>query len=135
MRLLKKRGKGQIDRRRSLGGIPVLHDNVETLPGSEGTITLRMEILRGTGLLARFRPPVSERRYELDEFGTFVVKQVQKRKSVLEIICAFEQKFRMSHRESELGVVAFVKSLMKRNVLSVAVDNAEQRRAQKRRTS
>ena len=135
MRLLKKREKDGIDRRRSLEGVPVLHDNVKVLEGPHGAITLKLTILRGDGILARFRPPVSERKYELDEFGTFVVRQTQKRKSVLEIIKAFEGEFQMSHRESELGVVAFVKILMKRHVLSVAVEETETRRAQKRRVS
>ena len=119
--LLKKREKTSVDRRQSLAGVPVLHDNVEILEGQDGVVTLKLYIPRGRGFLDRFRPPVMERKYELDEFGAFVVQQVQKRKDVLTIIRAFERRFGMSHRESELGVVAFVKTLMKRNVLSVVV--------------
>lgn len=121
MALLKKREKTSVDRRQSLAGVPVLHDNVEILEGQDGVVTLKLYIPRGRGFLDRFRPPVMERKYELDEFGAFVVQQVQKRKDVLTIIRAFERRFGMSHRESELGVVAFVKTLMKRNVLSVVV--------------
>jgi hypothetical protein len=40
---------------------------------------------------------------------------------VLEIINRFEEQFRMSRRESELGVVAFIKMLMQRRVISVVV--------------
>ena len=122
MRLLRKREKGSIDRRRSLAGVPVFHERVQTLDAPNGTITIRVVIHRGYGFFERFRPPVSERKYELDEFGTFVVRQIKQRKSVLDIVNAFEQRFRMSRRESELGVVAFIKTLMKRNVLSVVVE-------------
>lgn len=122
MGLLRKREKNSIDRRRSLAGVPVFHDNVEIIEGDEGNITLKVQVRRGYGFLERFRPPVTERKYELDEFGTFVVRQVRKRKKVLGIIRAFERQFGMSHRESELGVVAFVKILMKRNVVSVVVE-------------
>ncbi|MFH1732398.1 MAG: PqqD family protein [Planctomycetota bacterium] len=122
MALLRKREKNSVDRRRSLAGVPVFHDNVEIIGGDEGNITLKVQVRRGYGFLERFRPPVTERKYELDEFGTFVVRQVRKRKNVLAIIRAFERRFGMSHRESELGVVAFVKMLMKRNVLSVVVE-------------
>ena len=121
MGLLRKRENKSLDRRRSLAGVPVIHDNVEICGDEEGHITLRMTVKRGYGFFERFRPPVTERKYELDEFGTFVVRQIQKRKNVLAIVRAFEHRFRMSHRESELGVVAFVKILMKRDVISVAV--------------
>lgn len=122
MGLLRKRDKGRVDRRRSLAGIPVLHENVKVMEGSGGTIVLKMQVQRGYGFLERFRPAVSERKYELDEFGTFVVKEIRRRKTVMDIIRSFEKRFRMSHREAELGVVAFVKMLMKRNVLSVVVE-------------
>ncbi len=121
MGLLKKREKNTVDRRQSLAGVPVLHDNVEVVEGENGVATLKMKIHRGRSFLDRFRPPVMERKYELDEFGTFVVLQMRKRRDVLSIIRAFERRFGMSHRESELGVVAFVKTLMKRDVLSVVV--------------
>ena len=121
MALLKKREKNTVDRRQSLAGVPVLHDNVEVVEGENGVATLKLKIRRGRNFLDRFRPAVMERKYELDEFGTFVVSQIQKRKDVLNIIRAFERRFGMSHRESELGVVAFVKTLMKRDVLSVVV--------------
>ena len=121
MALLQKREKKSVDRRQSLAGVPILHDNVEVLEGEGGVVTLKLYIRRGRSFLDRFRPAVMERKYELDEFGTFVVQQVQKRKDVLNIIRAFERRFGMSHRESELGVVAFVKTLMKRDVLSVVV--------------
>ncbi len=121
MGLLRKREKPRIDRRRSLEGVPVLHENVEIDERPDGALTLRAQKARGFGFLDRFRPPVTEQKYELDEFGTFVVRQIQKRKNVLAIVRAFEKRFRMSHRESELGVVAFVKMLMKRDVVSVVI--------------
>jgi len=120
--LLKKREKHSVDRRRSLAGTPVLHDNVEIVEGLDGIVALKLHIRRGAGFFDRFRPVVMERKYELDEFGAFVVGEVQKRKNVLSIVRAFERRFGMSHRESELGVVAFMKSLMKRDVLSVVVE-------------
>ncbi len=122
MGLLRKRERDSVDRRRSLAGIPILHDNVKILESPEGTITLQLRLGRGHSIMDLFRPAVTERKYELDEFGSFVVKEIQRRKTVLDIIQSFERRFRMSHREAELGVVAFIKILMKRSVLSVAVE-------------
>lgn len=121
MAILRKREKDQIDRRQSLAGIPVFHDGVEIVETAGGTVVIKAMVKRGTGFFDRFRPPVTERKFELDEFGSFVVRQIQRRVSVMEMIIAFERQFRMSRRESELGVVAFVKILMKRQLLSVGL--------------
>ncbi len=121
MALLKRRQKNQVDRRQSLAGIPLLHTDVKVSEVAN-LITLRVRTARSNTLLDRFRPPVTERKYELDEFGTFVVRQIQRRRNVLAIVLAFEKHFGMSHRESELGVVAFIKMLMQRSALSVVVE-------------
>lgn len=121
MAILRKREKDQIDRRKSLAGIPIFHEGVEVVEAGGRLLVLKVKIRRGPGFFDRFRPLVTERKYELDEFGSFVVRHIQKNASVMDIILAFEREFRMSHRESELGVVAFVKILMKRNLLSVGL--------------
>jgi len=128
MALIRKREKHSVDRRQSLAGVPVLHKNVRIHDGGADVVSLRMQVHRGRSFFDRFRPPVMEKTYELDEFGTFVVRQIDSRKTVLDIIRAFERKYRMTHREAELGVVAFIKILMKRNVLSVAASGTGGRR-------
>ncbi|MBN1672001.1 MAG: PqqD family protein [Kiritimatiellae bacterium] len=120
MSVLRRREKQRLDRRQSLAGVPVFHTHVRLEECEAGTVTLKAKVRRGPGFFDRFRPPVSERSYELDEFGTFVVRQIDHERSVLAIVNAFERRYGMSHREAELGVVAFMKMLMKRNLLSVA---------------
>lgn len=85
----------------------------------DGTMALKVKIGRGAGFLERFRPAVTERTYELDRFGRFVVDEIDGKRNVLGIIDAFQEKFRMSRRESELGVVAFLKILLKRNLIAI----------------
>lgn len=121
MGLLRKREKDTIDRRQSLAGVPILHDGVKVEQAPSGTLVLQITMGRGSSFFDIFRPAVTHRKYELDEFGSFVITEIQHRKTVLDIIRSFERRFRMSHREAELGVVAFIKMLMKRNVLSVAI--------------
>lgn len=110
-----------IDRRRSLAGIPIIHENITIDEQADNTIAMKIKRNRGAGFLDRFRPPVTEKRYELDEFGTFVVRQIDGCRTVMDVIRAFERRFNMSHREAELGVVAFLKLLMKRHILSIVV--------------
>ena len=121
MALLQRRLKGSVDRRRALAGIPGLRPGVEFLPALDGGV-LRTVLRRSGGFFGRFAPPESERRYELDAFGAFVVRQMQQGSSVLEIVRAFHQEFGMSPRECELSVVAFVHTLINRNLVSVQED-------------
>jgi len=121
MRILKQRKRDRVSRRAALEGVPVLNPSVrlEELPNGGTRVT--MEVKRGQGFFERMRPAVSTRRYELDEFGGFVIGLVDGKRSVLDVVNAFEERFPMSRREVELSVVAFFKSLMQRNVLSVVV--------------
>ena len=122
MGLFKQRKKQRVDRRQSLAGIPVLHQNVTLVEETDETVTIKLRVPRGNTILDRLRPPGMVRSYELDEFGSFVIRQLDGRKTVIDIIRIFEQRFRLSHREAELGVVAFFKMLMKRQVLSVVIE-------------
>jgi len=121
MSLFAKRERSSIDRRRSLSGIPVLNSHVSVEPGDNGGLFLRRQVSRSGTFLDRFRPAVQEKRYELDRFGAFVVQQIDHDRTVLDIVNAFERRFGLSRREAELGVVAFIKILMKRELVAVAV--------------
>lgn len=120
MRLLKQRKQERIDRRLALSGVPILNDGVNLDEMDGGGMRVSMTVKRGRGFFERFRPPVMNRSYELDEFGGFVLEMVDGERSVLDIINAFQERFPMSRREVELSVVAFFKMLMQRNVVSIA---------------
>ncbi len=117
-----QRDKVNIDRRQSLAGVPVLNEGVELDQTVDGKVFLQAVQTRAkSGWMDRFRPRVDRRRYELDEFGRFVVALMDGQTTVLDIINRFQGRFGMSRRESELGVVAFVKMLMQRSLLSVGI--------------
>lgn len=100
----------------------MLEAGVLVQAGKDGGLVLKRKILRGAGFLERFRPPVTEKSFELDEFGAFVVGQIDGKKTVLDIIGTFQERFKMSRRESELGVVAFMKILLKRTLVVIVAD-------------
>ena len=124
MSVLATRQKGGLERRRALKSVPMFHDTVRLDYTEKERATIHLQEPRGPGFFERFRPRMMERRYELDEFGAFVVKQVDRKRTVLSIVNAFQHRFGMSRRESEMGVVAFLKLLMKRHVLSMVEQNA-----------
>lgn len=116
--------KGQpLDRARSLQGIPVLteHVEIENAYTNERGMVLLSRLPRGRGWLSRFGPPVIERRLELDELGAFVVRNIDGKTDVARIVTFFRERYRVSVREAELSVVAFLKSLIKRGVVAIVI--------------
>ena len=119
--LTKRRGKTQVDRRQSLAGVPIIYDSVTVEERTPETLTLKIQQTRGEGIIQRFRPAVSTKAFKLDEFGSFVVKQIDNERTVGDIIKNFSQHFGLSYRESEMGVAAFIKMLMKRHIIAVGM--------------
>lgn len=121
MSLFWKRDKPSIDRREALRGVPVLpeHVSIEMCDGQPHR--LRSTQARGTGFMERFRPPRIERAFELDAFGAFVIAEIDGTRTVMEVVQRFRRHFGTSRREAELGVVAFIKMLLKRNLVAVVV--------------
>jgi len=119
---LSRRKKRQpIDRRRSLESIPAVNEGVTAHENDGGELVLVVSLERGTGLLARFQPPVMEKRVKLDELGAFVFQQIDGKRTTREIIDAFASHYRVNHREAELSCVQFLKSLVTRRVISILV--------------
>ena len=111
----------QIDRRQSLDGIPVLNEQISCKNDNTGRLVINIKLKRGNGFLARFQPPVLERNLKLDEIGGFVFKLIDNQRSTLEIVDMFLSKYRVNRREATLSVVDFLKSLVKRGVVSIVI--------------
>ena len=110
-----------LDRRQSLSGVPVLNEGVRVDDANPDRLVLTVRRVRGTGILARFQPPVMERRVKLDELGSFVFRQIDGARSTRQIVERFARHHRVNRREAELSCVAFLKSLAGRNVVYIAI--------------
>tara|TARA_B100000809_G_scaffold266417_1_gene329048 strand:- start:596 stop:967 length:372 start_codon:yes stop_codon:yes gene_type:complete len=120
MSLLRKRDKGRLGRQQSLAGIPVLNPQA-TLETNGDCTTVKIQFEKGKSWIERFRPQTIRRRYELDEFGSFVIRLIDGKRCVMDLVHAFRTRFRMSPREAELGIVAFLTTLMKRHIVFIGV--------------
>jgi len=121
--LLSRKGQDEprVDRRRSLAGVPALNDNVLIDRSNDQAWVLTIKLPRGKGWFSRFMPPTITKRHELDELGTFVLKQVDGRRRVLDIVDAFVARYKTNRREAELSVVKFFKSLIERRIVSIII--------------
>ncbi|MDP6357395.1 MAG: PqqD family protein [Planctomycetota bacterium] len=120
MGIFSKRRPRDLDRRTALKGVPSLNEDASFLSDEDNeTTTVRLKVPRGGGLFERFRPPIVEKKFELDELGTFIVNLIDGKKSAKDLIDEFEEHFRVNRRESELGVVSFLKLLNQRRIISI----------------
>jgi hypothetical protein len=115
----------ELDRRRSLDSVPVLNPGVSVEPAGPGRVTLVVRRPRGRGLLARFQPPVIERRVKLDEVGTFVFGRIDGRRPARGIVEEFVRRYRVNRREAELSCAEFLKALMRRQAVAMVVRGGE----------
>ena len=106
-------------RRQTLASVPAMHPSARLAPVDDGAIEVRLALPRGIHFFDRFRPPTVEKRHLLDEFGAFVVRQIDGRRNVNAIVDRFVEAFPMSLREAELAVVAFIYMLTQRGVLTI----------------
>lgn len=104
-----------------MAATPVLNEGVTFVANEDGNLVIHAKIKRGTGFISHFQPPVMERTVKLDELGTFVFKQIDGNKNTLQIIEQFTRRYRTNRRESELSTVDFLKSLLRRGIISIAV--------------
>jgi hypothetical protein len=111
----------RIDRKQSLTGVPVVSDDVIVRQEAPDRMCLVVRRRRGTGLLARFQPPVMEKTVRLDNLGSFVFGLMDGRRPVRRIVDEFEKRYRVNRREAELSTVAFIKSLAERNVIAIVI--------------
>lgn len=104
-----------------MNGIPIRNENVSCTDAETGRVVINVKFKRGQGLLARFQPPVLERNIKLDQIGSFVFKLIDNQHSTLEIIDIFLSQYRVSRREATLSIVDFLKSLVRRGIISIAI--------------
>ena len=121
MALFRKRPEVSLDRHQSTFGIPVLNKGVRVERESDGSVTLTYIVRRGYGFLDRFRPEEMDQHVELDELGSFVVDLIDGKRNVLEIVEAFQEKYKTNRRETQVSVVTFLKTLAVRGVASVVI--------------
>ena len=122
MGLLGRKTQSGPDRYESMAGVPVLNKGVSIADEQAEKLSLTVTIKRGNGFLDRFRPTVMNRRIKLDELGSFVVRLIDGKRNMLDIVAAFEAKYKTNRRETQLSVVAFLKSLARKGVASIVIE-------------
>ena len=112
----------RIDRKQSLMGVPVVNPEVTwKAKGSDGSLVVTVRVKRGTGLLAMLRPKEWDKRFELDTLGAFVLTQIDGKKTAQQLKDDFVERFKVHPREAEMCIVSFLKTLLQRCIISIAI--------------
>lgn len=110
-----------IDRQRSLDSVPVVNEGVTCTENERGHINLDLKLRPRPGWFTRFQGKYLQRNIQLDELGTFIFRQIDNKRSVLQIVNNFIDRYRLNRREAMLSTVEFLKSLMKKGAISIAI--------------
>lgn len=119
-----KKGKTiSIDRAKLLSLKPKPSSNVKWEVYDTGEVAIIIERkYRGRlgEILATIFMQPKTRKIVLDEIGSYVWKMFNGKTSIREIITKISEKFKMSKREAEVSLIAFLSDLEKRGAITVA---------------
>jgi hypothetical protein len=111
----------KIDRKQSLEGVPVVNPGVTWKEATGGCLVVTVRVKRGRGLLGMFQPKEFDKRFELDALGSFVLTQIDGKKTAAQLTVEFVTRFKVHRREAEMCIVSFLKTLLQRCIISIAI--------------
>jgi len=112
-----------LTREQSLDSVPVRNSHVTETRTESGEVTLylaRRDTWWVAALSKIFYIPKG-RRLALDELGTSVWDMIDGKTDVKQLIARFAGTYRLSKREAELSIVAYLRLLARRGVIGIAV--------------
>lgn len=110
-----------ISRRDALRSIPAITPGVTFRDDDDGHILVQIPVAPGRGFLGFFQTQARTRKVRLDSMGAFVIRQIDGRRCVADIVDAFASQYRSNRREAELCIADFLKSLTQRNIIVIGV--------------
>jgi hypothetical protein len=122
-RVFRKSGPN-ITREQSLSAIPVRNQNVQWEFDEEMDETLIVIPRRNdwwVRMLARFFFIPDGKRVTLDELGSFVWHRCDGQTTVGDLIRAFGERYKLSRKEAELSMIAFLQQMARKRLIGLAV--------------
>jgi hypothetical protein len=96
--------------------------------GDAGSFVLRLSApLRPSRLREILGRRPLEKSFDLDELGAFVWNAIDGKRSVESLIRHFAEAHRVTLREADVAVIAFLKTLTERNLVALAVESQEKK--------
>lgn len=122
------KGKPQLDFEVQLATIPIRNERVRSLPGRvphARTIELDVRHSRVRGVLARLLKLKTTKKYELAGLSLDLYDSLDGQKSVEDLVDALMARYKLSFFEARALLLQFLRDLMRRGLVVVAVPKAE----------
>jgi hypothetical protein len=122
----KKRTGPHLAREDSLSARPVLGRFVKLARAEDGRIVLQIPrrgnpMFRTVSRLFRLPP---YKRVALDELGTFVIELCDGEHAVRDVVDKFAKRFKLNHRDAEVSVTTFLRTLARRSIIGLAIESS-----------
>ena len=120
-----KKPRPSLDRRQALSAKPALNRRVRMERAEDGTVLLRIP-RRDTAMMrtvCRFFRLPPYKPVALDELGSFVIELCDGTHTVRDIVDKFAERFKLNHREAEVSVEAFVRTLAGRSIIGLLIED------------
>jgi len=120
----RKSKKAPLPREQSLAARPVLNPLVKLERDEQDNVILQVPRRDSamTRFMARFYRMPGYKRVALDELGSFVIELCDGRNTAGDIIDKFAKRFKLNRREAELSMVEFMRSLARRSIIGLVID-------------
>jgi len=121
-----RRRQTGISREDSLNSVPVHNQALSTrlTDAGEVEITVPRQDAWWVRMLSKVLHVPLRRKIVLDEVGSFVWQQCDGSTTVRELVSRFAQRFKLSRREAEVSLTAYLKILSKRRLVGFAFAKA-----------
>jgi len=133
--MLLRKKRQPLTREQSLKSVPIKNRDVEETPTESGQVILylpRSNVWWVKVLSKIFYIPKG-RKVALDELGTTLWNWFDGKATVGQLIKKFAEEYRLTRREAELSVVAYMKTLTRRGLIGIAVFEAPRDKKKKKK--
>jgi hypothetical protein len=122
------RKKPKLDRETSLGAIPQRNPAAGFYKDDLGLLRISIPRRRTwwVNLLARVFHLPRERRFSLDEVGSFVWEQCDGKRSLRQVIRGLARQYQLRRKEAEVSTANYMKMLMKKGLIGMKMKGSGQ---------
>jgi len=116
-----------LSREESLASIPVRNELLEFEEDEEGIVSVKIprKDTWWVKVMSKIMYVPSSKVVSLDEVGSYVWRMCDGQTTVKELIEDFREKFKLSRKEAEISVVAFLRMLAQKGMIGLAVPSAD----------
>ncbi len=122
----------ELDREEAMDSVPVVNQLITVEYDAEDNAVLnvprkRTKMLKWMAKIFRI-PPYKQ--IELDELGTYTIELCDGEHTVSEIIDKFADQYDLNHREAEVSMLSYLKTLSKRGIVAFSVPEEDEHKAE-----